>query len=351
MSREQEARLREVAEYVTLRLLLTVPFLLLVLLAQTLVFVVTHGAVTLRLVFSWWLVSASERTLLENRRAAGASKMLMLLAAALACVSNVWLAVSASDSVQLGERLLLQLPESDDVGFWWCVLAVLFCDAAARQLCVACVCVLEVLAHSVGASTLRVQRLGLLVRTASFVFRMATPAPIWCGYFEALPVGEPLRFAFASLYLVWKSTFLFPAISRLANAASSALSCASPFGTYLSPEAAAAEAAESGAGDRACSICLGKWERPIQLSCRHIFCEACLANWFEAHTTCPMCRAQVLAAPVGVVGYPEERAGDALAQRQQQQPPQPQQGVAEAEAEAAGRSLLYSYSLGTFSLF
>ena len=29
------------------------------------------------------------------------------------------------------------------------------------------------------------------------------------------------------------------------------------------------------------------------LHCKHIFCEDCVATWFDRDTTCPMCRAKV----------------------------------------------------------
>ena len=34
--------------------------------------------------------------------------------------------------------------------------------------------------------------------------------------------------------------------------------------------------------------------RPFQLTqCRHVFCDACLNEWLERQSTCPMCRAVV----------------------------------------------------------
>ena len=39
-----------------------------------------------------------------------------------------------------------------------------------------------------------------------------------------------------------------------------------------------------------CSICSGVLEKPVQLQvCEHIFCEACLLEWFLVKTVCPLC--------------------------------------------------------------
>ena len=35
--------------------------------------------------------------------------------------------------------------------------------------------------------------------------------------------------------------------------------------------------------------------RPLQLQCKHAFCEACITEWLERELTCPMCRTQIKA--------------------------------------------------------
>eukprot|EP00092_Neocalanus_flemingeri_P069039 GFUD01084508.1.p1 GENE.GFUD01084508.1~~GFUD01084508.1.p1 ORF type:complete len:474 (-),score=124.98 GFUD01084508.1:140-1561(-) len=42
-----------------------------------------------------------------------------------------------------------------------------------------------------------------------------------------------------------------------------------------------------------CPIC----QEPTMLHCKHIFCEECVATWFDRDTTCPMCRAKVSEDP------------------------------------------------------
>lgn len=42
--------------------------------------------------------------------------------------------------------------------------------------------------------------------------------------------------------------------------------------------------------DDICSICQAEFQKPILLICQHIFCEECIALWFNREKTCPLCR-------------------------------------------------------------
>lgn len=46
-----------------------------------------------------------------------------------------------------------------------------------------------------------------------------------------------------------------------------------------------------------CPICHDGYRKPTFLSCKHIFCEDCLAMWLDRERTCPMCRATVAEDP------------------------------------------------------
>ena len=45
--------------------------------------------------------------------------------------------------------------------------------------------------------------------------------------------------------------------------------------------------------DHTCSVCMDELTKPVKLSCGHVFCEACIAQWFEKEDTCPLCRKAV----------------------------------------------------------
>lgn len=66
-------------------------------------------------------------------------------------------------------------------------------------------------------------------------------------------------------------------------------------------------------GDDQCSVCLGNFRRPVELSCGHSLCRPCARDLFDANrtrgllsfTSCPLCRAQIQAPdiqPGDVVG-------------------------------------------------
>ena len=40
---------------------------------------------------------------------------------------------------------------------------------------------------------------------------------------------------------------------------------------------------------------------PLRLSCRHVFCEDCVSEWFEREPTCPLCRAVI--KPAGLRSF------------------------------------------------
>lgn len=46
-----------------------------------------------------------------------------------------------------------------------------------------------------------------------------------------------------------------------------------------------------------CPICHDNFANPTRLQCTHIFCEECVATWFDRERTCPMCRAKVVDDP------------------------------------------------------
>ena len=57
-------------------------------------------------------------------------------------------------------------------------------------------------------------------------------------------------------------------------------------------------------GELVCVICYGKIgisdqsghrEHPVQLDCQHIFGSACLHDWLQTHSKCPICRQSVQA--------------------------------------------------------
>lgn len=47
-----------------------------------------------------------------------------------------------------------------------------------------------------------------------------------------------------------------------------------------------------------CPICQDEYATPVLLQCHHIFCEECVAKWFDLQQTCPLCRTKLVDDPV-----------------------------------------------------
>ncbi|XP_068601034.1 E3 ubiquitin-protein ligase RNFT1 [Brachionichthys hirsutus] len=56
--------------------------------------------------------------------------------------------------------------------------------------------------------------------------------------------------------------------------------------------AAATRTQCSEAGD-VCPICQGEYRKPRALICQHIFCDECIALWFNREKSCPLCRTAI----------------------------------------------------------
>lgn len=54
---------------------------------------------------------------------------------------------------------------------------------------------------------------------------------------------------------------------------------------------------------RECPVCLADFEAEDSLrllpTCKHVFHQDCIDAWFDAHSTCPLCRASLVGHPVG----------------------------------------------------
>jgi hypothetical protein len=183
-----------------------------------------------------------------------------------------------------------------------------------------------------------------LLEHATLLWRAAIPAPIWFAYFRAgAGLGRAASAACAGAYLAHKGRVLFAAARAVGEAhAALGAACASDRvgervrlapgeaevwvggggggvsggggsarandeGSFANDGASAGKHTNTHAralGDE-CAICQEPYRDPTRLRCAHVFCEGCVAEWFDRdERTCPLCRAVV----VDGVG---SRAGDA----------------------------------------
>ena len=52
-------------------------------------------------------------------------------------------------------------------------------------------------------------------------------------------------------------------------------------------------------GEHSCSICQEDYSRehkPVRLPCLHVFCRVCISAWLREHSTCPVCRTDILSS-------------------------------------------------------
>ncbi|KAK1353135.1 RING finger and transmembrane domain-containing protein 2-like [Heracleum sosnowskyi] len=134
-----------------------------------------------------------------------------------------------------------------------------------------------------------------LVEYMVLLYRALLPTPVWYCFFLNKEYGSLFSSLTTGLYLTFKLTSIVQKV-QLFFAALRALSRKEVhYGSYATSEQVNA------AGDL-CAICQEKMHAPIFLSCKHIFCEDCVAEWFERERTCPLCRALVRPADIKSYG-------------------------------------------------
>lgn len=130
-----------------------------------------------------------------------------------------------------------------------------------------------------------------LLEHASLLHRTVLPIPVWFAFFrdetELSKAGACLA---AGAYLAVK---LRTVLERVAGLRTVARLCWNAEGAAYGVPASPEDVAESG---DCCAICQERYDRPVRLGCRHVFCEECVGEWFERERTCPLCRATVASA-------------------------------------------------------
>ncbi|KAM4701538.1 E3 ubiquitin-protein ligase RNFT1 [Discoglossus pictus] len=112
------------------------------------------------------------------------------------------------------------------------------------------------------------------------------PITVWFRYLS--DYGDPevgvWRFGvlLALLYLILKLVVIFGIWKTFSKVLR--LFCTQPNYGVAATKRQCSEA------DEICSICQTEFTKPTVLICQHIFCEECIALWFNREKTCPLCR-------------------------------------------------------------
>ncbi|VVC35349.1 Zinc finger, RING-type,Zinc finger, RING/FYVE/PHD-type,Zinc finger, RING-type, conserved site [Cinara cedri] len=131
----------------------------------------------------------------------------------------------------------------------------------------------------------------LFIEATSQLYRCCVPIQSWLYYMlESYQGPKKIIGVFLSAaYMVSKGTDLMGCV-KLWWTASYKLLQNVALGTVPSKEQL------SVAGNN-CPICHDEYATPVLLQCHHIFCEACVAKWFDREQTCPLCRAKLVDDP------------------------------------------------------
>ncbi|KAL8106506.1 uncharacterized protein LOC141672746 [Apium graveolens] len=191
---------------------------------------------------------------------------------------------------------LVLLPPKAVPPFWHAIFVIVVNDTMVRQAAMVFKCILLMYYKNSGGHNYRRQgQMLTLVEYMVLLYRALLPTPVWYRFFLNKEYGSLFSSLTTGLYLTFKLTSIVQKV-QLFIAALRALSRKEVhYGSYATSEQVNA------AGDL-CAICQEKMHAPIFLSCKHIFCEDCVAEWFERERTCPLCRALVRPADIKSYG-------------------------------------------------
>ncbi|GAQ85375.1 hypothetical protein KFL_002320090 [Klebsormidium nitens] len=187
-------------------------------------------------------------------------------------------------------RPLALLPLLKIPGFWQAAWIIVVNDTLVRYFAMIIkACLLAGQKHARGRPFRKQAQLLTLVEYTSLLYRALIPAPVWYRFFLNETYGHLFSSLTTGLYLTFKLTATFDKVCSFISAARTVARREVQYGQVATSEEVLA------AGDL-CAICQEKMQSPISLRCHHVFCEDCVAEWFERERTCPLCRAVVKSA-------------------------------------------------------
>lgn len=177
-------------------------------------------------------------------------------------------------------------PTIEPLGFWEVLWAIGITNFIIKFLSMGVKCLILLPPSSM--VTYRCQgRLLMLTEELGQVYQTVAPVPLWFRYLvtytetDGTP-GLTLGVVLALLYLIMKLLGLYGQGSSLLKTVSVCLK-----GEQTGTAATRGQCSEAG---EVCPICQGEYRQPRALLCQHIFCDECIALWFNREKSCPLCR-------------------------------------------------------------
>ncbi|XP_029375416.1 E3 ubiquitin-protein ligase RNFT1 isoform X2 [Echeneis naucrates] len=182
--------------------------------------------------------------------------------------------------------LIFLSPTIEVLGFWEVLWAVGITNFVIKFLFMGIKCLILLLPSSL--VTYKAQgRWLMLAEELGQVHQAMAPVSLWFRYLvinqeaDGMP-GLALGVLLALLYLILKLLGLYGQWSSILKTVRIFLK-----GEHTGTAASRSQCSE--AGD-ICSICQGEFREPRALLCQHIFCDECIALWFNREKSCPLCR-------------------------------------------------------------
>ncbi|XP_026227047.1 E3 ubiquitin-protein ligase RNFT1 [Anabas testudineus] len=182
--------------------------------------------------------------------------------------------------------LILLSPTIEPLGFWEVLWAVGINSFIIKFLYMGIKCLFLLLPSALVAYKTQGRWL-MMTEEVGQVHQAIAPVSLWFRYLvtyqeaDGIP-GLTLGVLLALLYLILKLLDLYGQWTSLMKTV----------GTFLRGEhtgTAATRSQCSEAGD-VCPICQAEYREPRVLLCQHIFCDECIALWFNREKSCPLCR-------------------------------------------------------------
>ncbi|XP_072026631.1 E3 ubiquitin-protein ligase RNFT2-like [Amphiura filiformis] len=190
---------------------------------------------------------------------------------------------------ELYKSLIFLKPNFENYDLWTLLWVTGITDTVIKFMTIAAKCAVAILPRS----CLSFKRRGkhyMMIEQVSQLYRLLTPVPVWIAYLSDYTDSHWIvSYLLTFVYILAKANAVYVMGQEVRTAVRTVFHDVH-YGN--SP----AEEDMKNAGD-ACPICQDVFKEPIQLHCKHIFCEECVAMWFDRERTCPMCRAKIVESP------------------------------------------------------